>query len=138
MTFHLECMGCATSAYVSCPCPPEVIEAMVGQHLPSCAFSDLSAALVCPPDSGCCQEQHSHDAAANACTGGHGECPEPGTCGLWATVATTGHPETGAAVPPQDPCPGGHCHKDIEGCTVCRPIRITVTPGNVTMQRAGA
>lgn len=120
--FHLECTGCGTSAYVGCPCPPEAVAAMNGQHLPICALSDLGAAIVCPPGSSCCQDDHSHDAAANACTGGHGDCPEPGTCTVFES----------------DGCDGGHCHKDIPDCTVCRPIRVTVTPGNVTMQRASA
>jgi hypothetical protein len=139
--YHLECLGCGTNAYVSCPCPPEAVEAMNGAHLPICALNEPGAAVVCPPDSGCCQEDHSHDTAANACHGQHADdpCPEDAhRCGVWATAATTEHPETGEAVPPADPCPGGHCHQAIDGCTVCRSIRITATPGNVTMQRAGA
>ncbi len=73
-----------------------------------------NAALTCP----CCPEDHDHDAAANACTGGHetAECPAGPGC-LVLTAAG-------------EDCPGGHCAKGVDGCTVCRPVTITIPPGS--------
>jgi hypothetical protein len=111
MRVLLTCNGCKTSSVASCDCPtPE-------EHLEGCPFNDFGAALRCPPGSGCCAEDHSHDAAANACPGagsGHAgaACPAPDSC-----IAVT---------PAGQACPGGHCAKGVPGCTVCRPITITV------------
>lgn len=79
------------------------------------------AALACPPGSGCCEEDHDHDATANACPGGHGECTL-----ARCTVLT---PET-------EPCPGGHHGFGIDDCTVCRPVTITVLPGTTIVRPA--
>jgi hypothetical protein len=89
---------------------------------------------------GCCPIDHDHAAAANACPGGHDGQPCPhdaGACPMWkgvqAAVASAGHtPEKVAqtlGVPVevlQGDCPGGHCAKGVDGCTVCRPLTITL------------
>lgn len=70
---HLQCPGCHTSAYVGCGCPDGHDPGSSG-HLPGCAMSNLGNAVVCPPNSGCCAEDHGpggHDGAANACSGEH-------------------------------------------------------------------
>jgi hypothetical protein len=96
---------------------------------------NLGALVTCVPGRGCCAEAHDHDAAANACPGGHGDCPVPEACAAWeGATADTRHtlydgPSAGA-------CPGGHCHKDIEGCTVCRPLVITAMPGSAAITPA--
>ena len=128
-----------TQAFLECTCPPEFLTA-TGLHKPGCSHGDLDAAVACPPESAdCCQEDHDHAAAANACPGGHDDsCPEPaGACGTWKNAtANTRHPSYDGD-PPGD-CPGGHCHKDIKDCTVCRPLIITMMPGTtVTMAQAG-
>jgi hypothetical protein len=113
MRLLLTCNGCKATAVVSCPgCPP-------GGHLEDCAFRDLGAALSCPAGSGCCAEGHSHDAAANACPG----------AGTGHPGAACPHPESAdciAVTPRGEPCPGGHCARGVPGCTVCRPITVTI------------
>lgn len=129
---HIQCPGCMTSAYADCACPPEVRAGP--SHLPSCPVADLDALITC----GCCPEDHDH-AAASACGGQHaGEaCPEPGSCRVWAGVtADARHPLYDGEAP--GPCPGGHCHKDLPGCAVCRPLIITTLPGTqITMAQGG-
>ena len=75
---------------------------------------DPDGALECP----CCTEPHDHAANANSCSGGHdgAECPTGADC-LVVTAAG-------------EDCPGGHCAKGVDGCTVCRPIVITIPPGS--------
>jgi hypothetical protein len=73
---------------------------------------DPDSALICPPGSGCCQEDHHHGHAANACPGQHdgAACPARATCGVFEG----------------DGCAGGHCAKGVPGCTVCRPLTLTI------------
>jgi hypothetical protein len=135
---QVQCDEHGTSAYVDCRCP-EIGHnpAVAGVHHPACGFSDLGANVTCPPDAGCCAEDHSHDTAANSCPDiglpfgerhGKAACPEPpGGCKLWRNM----NPGGGTTGP--GPCPGGHCHKDIEDCTVCRHLTITVLPGSVAV-----
>lgn len=119
---HVQCPGCMTSAYVDCTCPPQVQAGP--SHLPACPVLNLDAQLSCS----CCPEDHDHGAAANACPGGHGDCPEPDSCLTQAgATADTRHPHYEGEM--AGPCPGGHCHKDIDGCAVCRPLIITTLPG---------
>lgn len=150
----LQCDGCGSQAFIECTCPPGHT-ANVGQHHPECSHADIGANLDC----GCCDgSAHpglSHDAAAIACPGGHvqdsGEdapCPVPDDCGVWKGATAEArhphyrgaHPLLGDAHQPGDPvpaCPGGHCHKDVPGCTVCRPITITLLPGTQIQTVAG-
>lgn len=72
----------------------------------------------------CCPQDHHHGQAASACPGivsgeGHPDaaCPHPDP-----TACTVASPE-GVM------CPGGHCGVGVDGCTVCRPITITVMGG---------
>jgi hypothetical protein len=109
-------------------------------------MANPDAAIACPPDSpDCCHDNHDHAAAANACPGGHDDepCPEPETCKVWkGAIADAHHPLfkagshplfSGNTVPE---CPGGHCHKDVAGCTVCRPLIITAPSGGYTVVQA--
>jgi hypothetical protein len=119
MRLLLSCDNCKATSVVSCSgCPPEGHLGPPEGHLDICPFKDLGAALSCRPGSGCCPEDHSHDGAANACPG-----------------AGTGHPGAAcpaaaadciAVTPRGEPCPGGHCARGVPGCTVCRPITVTV------------
>lgn len=142
MPYHVQCPVSGVSAYPDCACPPTVDLVAIGGHLDGCPMGNLGALITCPPDSGCCQADHGpggHDGAANACPGGHGDCPEPATCALWKPVKahhaavrdSLEHPEHRAAyeMPPDD-CPGGHCHKALDDCTVCHPVVITAMPGS--------
>lgn len=88
------------------------------QVFPVEAGADPDSALEC----GCCTQPHHHGQAANACPGAGGNhtgapCPEPDTC-----IALT---------PPGEDCPGEHCGLGVDGCTVCRPITITLLGGVV-------
>jgi hypothetical protein len=134
----VTCPGCSTQAFLECSCPAGFIDA-VGAHHGDCTHSDIDANLICPPGSECCSLSHDHAAAANSCPGTHGDapCPEPpGECATWkGAIADAFHPEftpgshplfSGKDIPA---CPGGHCHKDVKDCTVCRPLVITVLPG---------
>jgi hypothetical protein len=113
---HVECHGCRTSAYTE-------------NH------ADPDAELTCPPGSGCCEEDHHHGNAGAACPGGHGACPTPDRCPVWLGMQP--HLEGGNVRDASaGPCPGGHCGPGVDGCTVCRPLKITVMPGSVTMHRA--
>lgn len=140
---RLQCQGCGTSAYVDCECPEGHPKEVVGHHN-KCPLDNLGNAVVCPPDSGCCQVDHGgggHDEAANACPGGHRDCPTPMACPVWegqrARVGPDDETPDHLAHLNSDSCPGGHCHKDIDGCTVCRPILIEIMPGHgPTLQRA--
>lgn len=113
MRLLLSCNDCKATSVVSCSgCPPE-------GHLDGCPFGDLGAALSCRPGAGCCAEAHSHDEAANA-------CPAAGAGHPGAACPAAGAADCIAVTPPGAPCPGGHCGKGVPGCTVCRPITVTV------------
>ena len=65
----------------------------------------------------CCPEAHSHEANANACPG----------AGLNHLGAACGHEDPAACVvltEAGEPCPGGHCHVNVDGCQVCRPCTV--------------
>lgn len=134
-----------TQVFLECTCPPGHA-ANTGQHHPECSHRNIDAQVSCS----CCPEDHDHGAAANACPGNHEStaCPEPpGGCRVWkGAVADAHHPLYEGGHPllpghqrgePVPHCPGGHCHKDIPDCGVCRPLVVTVMPGTqITM--AGA
>jgi hypothetical protein len=129
--------------------------AETGEHHARCQMANLTSNLACPPASGCCQEDHDHEAAANACPGGHGDCPDPGSCALHASVrahyratldAHRAHVEAGGqdrhaiedlAEPPPS-CPGGHCHVALPDCTVCHPVIITAGIGTAVLRPVAA
>lgn len=136
---HIQCPGCQTATFVQCTCPPET-----PGHLAGCPYVSLDAQVACPPDSDCCQEDHDHGAAANACPHlsdpSHHEgtpCPEPDSCKIWTSDNRDEHRELRKAGEPVPDCPGGHCHKDLPDCTVCRPLTITFV-GVTTLTRVGA
>lgn len=147
----VTCPGCSTQAFLECTCPSGFVEA-VGEHHGDCTHSDIDAAIACPPGSDCCPEDHDHAAMANSCHGNHEDvaCPEEdGKCRVWqGAIADAHHPMYAGAHPllgadhaaddriPE--CPGGHCHKDIPDCAVCRPLVITVLPGSAQIIPAGA
>jgi hypothetical protein len=71
---HVQCPGCLTSAYLECTCPPGHVDA-AGAHQDGCTHADVDAAVRCPEGSSCCQEDHHHGQAANACPADHdGAC----------------------------------------------------------------
>jgi hypothetical protein len=152
----VSCDGCRTAAFVDCTCPeghdrvasghlPAVV--IGGVTVPACPLLDLGAAVKCQDGTGCCTEDHSHDAAANSCPDiglDHGQrhdgapCPVPGNCTLWRNVNADHHRALREAGQPVPSCPGGHCGPGVPGCTVCRPVTITVIPGSVTAAPAFA
>ena len=94
---RVECKQCGASAYTDNGADPD-------------------AALACP----CCVLPHDHAAAANACPGAGAQhagvpCPEVES-GAGCTILT----------PLGEACPGGHCGLGVPGCTVCRPVNITL------------
>jgi hypothetical protein len=130
----IQCNGCGTTAFADCICPTKGLDPSVaGQHHPECDFTDLGATVTCPPGSGCCQEPHSHDAAANACPGGHEKaaCPAPAACPHWQ-LHTAALAVEGLKVPSGD-CPGGHHGLGVKGCAVCRPVTISVPRSSVAL-----
>jgi hypothetical protein len=150
--FHVECKNCHSWATADCSCPPELAE--LPFHLPACKLADIGAVVTCPPDSGCCQLPHSHDANAMTCpglTGGIGHpgepCPHPDPVTCPAHVSSTSPmagtpahlyvPEGAKRALSREPlaCPGGHCGLGVKGCTICRPVTITMLPGtaNITV-----
>jgi hypothetical protein len=150
--YTVTCPASGLSAVVACACDQVGHDALAtGAHHERCQMSNITSNLRCPPAFGCCQKDHDHEAAANACPGGHGDCPEPDTCRLWGSVlahntamrqAYKEHQATGsntvhvAEMLKTAPaaCPGGHCHKDIDGCTVCHPVIITAGQGTAVLR----
>ena len=114
--FDVETLCCRTHTYTDNPA------------------ADFDALAVCDPACDRCPEDHHHGKAANQCKGGHGACPTPESCSVWAGMHP--HKQDSNARDLPGPCPGGHCGVGVEGCTVCRPIKITALPGSVTLRRA--
>lgn len=111
---RIECPGCGTSAYTENQADPDT-------------------GLTCPPDSACCQDGHHHGNAAASCPGGHGACPSPDACPVWLGMQP--HlPGSRIRDTSAGPCPGGHCGLGVDGCAVCRPLKIELLPGSVAMQ----
>jgi hypothetical protein len=120
--YGLKCDNCGTTAVIDCNCPQQVREARAAgsslPHVDQCPMSsNLGNLLVCKSGTDCCQEDHDHDAAANACPADHSAepCPDPAGCGV------DGH---GRGENPDAECQGGHHAKGVSGCTVCRPMTI--------------
>lgn len=71
---HIECLGCHTSAYADCACPPGH-DPMAAGHHSRCALADLGANVTCPDDADCCDgAAHpgvTHDQAATSCDATH-------------------------------------------------------------------
>jgi hypothetical protein len=117
----VECQGCHTQAFLDPDADPAVL-------------ADPDAAITCPPGSGCCSADHHHGNAASACPGGHKACPSPDACPVWLGMQP--HLENSSIRDTSaGKCPGGHCGLGVDGCTVCRPLKITLIPGSVRMQR---
>ncbi len=146
MAYHITCPQSGVSVTVSCGCHLVDHDPMAaGAHHGRCQMNDLTANVRCPPEAGCCQEDHSHEATANACPGGHGACPEPDSCRLHESVkahmdslrahaAAEGLDDHPSAMRLPDACPGGHCHKDLKDCTVCHPVIITAGEGSAVLR----
>lgn len=121
---HTQCPGCGTFALVANAADPD-------------------AEVVC----GCCPLDHHHGQAANACPGGHDAepCPhpDPKACGVHlsgpgngADCDPAGHGD-GSCPAHADGCQGGHCGKGVNGCTVCRPLILSLPPASVHFQLGG-
>lgn len=126
-------------------CPGVVDQTLCGD--PNCPHLDPDGAFDTGGGAGCtcCKIDHgpvpdeagtrsAHRFAAQNCPGNHeGPCPEPDTCKMWKSIQRGSDPENplmvGDTSVHEMDCPGGHCHKDVEGCTVCRPLSITMIPG---------
>jgi hypothetical protein len=136
-----------TQVFLECTCPPGYLDA-TSTHHPDCTHTDIDGQLACAPGSDCCSQDHDHAAMANSCHGQHDDvpCPEPRKCTVWkGAIADARHPLSDGSHPlfaalgldasdSIPDCPGGHCHKDIKDCAVCRPLIITMLPGtNVAM-----
>jgi hypothetical protein len=99
-------------------------------------MANIDASVICPSDSDCCQESHDHAAHAASCATDHAaeghDCATPGSCPVWRNAKADEHRElrkTGQDVPD---CPGGHCGLGVTDCAVCRPLIITLPPGDPT------
>ncbi len=137
--FLIEHPDCGTRAFIDChpDCPSDTL----GYHVQGlCVMADPDAALVCPPGSGCCEDDHSGDPdfrghALLRCETDHSShaCPNPGTCRLWASAkshhAAAKAEGTAYAEKLPDDCPGGHHGEGVEGCKACRSLVITAIPG---------
>jgi hypothetical protein len=132
---HIECLGCHKSAYLECEMVP-VADGRMSCGRADCAHLDPDAAFDAAADCSCCTAGHHHGLNANSCAGGHDPCPSPGDCPVWLGMQP--HRENS---PLRDTsagsCPGGHCGPGVPGCGVCRPLKITVMPGSVTVRPAG-
>jgi hypothetical protein len=156
MAYQLTCPQSGVSVTVDCACNQVGHNPVAaGKHHDRCMMNNLTSNVKCPPGSGCCEQDHDHEAAA-ICPQDHDmACPEPGTCSLWASAlahhaaaraALEAHvADPDAPVPdeehfahalaePPESCPGGHCHKDIPGCNVCHPIIITAGQGSAVLR----
>ena len=100
MPLLLQCNGCGTTAVLDCACPGRGVNG----HYAGCQVADLDAALVCPPDSGCCKIGHHHGQAANACPG----IPDPDhTCSVADPECTVCRPITIVFLPGTAQVAGG-------------------------------
>jgi len=157
--YTVTCPQSGMSAVVACACHlvgHNAVEA--GEHHERCQMNSLTSNLACPPEAGCCQVDHDHEAAA-VCAQDHPmDCPDPGGCLLHQSnkahyAAMVAHAEAdhgprdtwadqglhqmlavAQAMEPPDECPGGHCHKDIPGCNVCHPVIITAGVGTAVLR----
>jgi hypothetical protein len=123
--YTVTCPASGLSVVVACACDQVGHDpAAAGAHHDRCQMSNLTANLTCPPSAGCCAEDHDHEATANACPGAHDgqECPAGTDCLVFT--------------PAGEDCPGGHCHKDVDGCTVCHPVIITAGMGAAVLRPA--
>jgi hypothetical protein len=122
MRLLLTCPGCGSTASVACipGCNP------ADGHQPDCKVADLDAALNCVPGGPCCLQDHHHGQNAGACPG----------AGLRHAGAACSHADPKACLVVTDAgedCPGGHCGLGVDGCTVCRPITVTVIDLGIPM-----
>lgn len=162
LAYQVFCPNSGQTALAGCACEDAGHDVeRLGAHHDRCQMNNLTANLACAGSAGCCgvDDQpgvHDCEAIANACPGGHGDCPEPADCKLWATVkahhaamaATLAEHQANVAagqaesVPHftemadalPDDCPGGHCHKDLPDCTVHHPVIITAGQGTAVLR----
>jgi len=162
--YTLTCPQSGASVVVACACSQVGHNPVAaGAHHERCQMNNLTSNVACPPEAGCCPEDHDHEATANACPvsprnggPGHGDCPEPASCRQHAAakahyqatvqahavhremVAAGLHPggdhAAEALAEPPEECPGGHCHVAIEDCTVCHPVIVTAGVGTAVLR----
>jgi hypothetical protein len=128
-TLHVQCLNCGEFALTGNHADPD---SALGPGCRCCTIVH-DHGPDCPED---CAQVHDHAAAANACTGKHEgrPCPhDPENCPVLGGghTAPTGDPADPSGHMVRGTCPGGHCGKGVDGCTVCRPLTITALPGAV-------
>ena len=143
--FTIYCPNTGHRVLIGCACEDadHPVEEL-GYHHDRCQMRNPTANLPCAGSVECCGELdqagvHDCEAIANACPGGHGDCPVPAECPTHEpakahykamAAAHADHPPgvrhafLDLAEPPEE-CPGGHCHKLIGDCTVHHPVIIT-------------
>lgn len=67
--YVVSCQGCSNSRLIRCTHEGQ-------EHPADCAAASFGTALPpCSPETGCCHQDHDHQAAADACAGDHeGNC----------------------------------------------------------------
>ena len=159
LAYQVYCPSSGQTVLAGCACEDAGHDVeQAGVHHDRCQMSNLTSNLACAGPGGCCgdvEDDHDCEAVANACEGGHGDCPVPDACSLHESTKAAhaalaaqfeelhgpldqdpaglsdvalGHAIMAADKPP-DACPGGHCHADIEDCAVHHPVIIMAGQG---------
>lgn len=123
-----SCKQCNQFTFIDCPnSGPDAGRAPCAD--PLCGHRNPDAAFdTGQPGCNCCTDPAhnypgAHAVAANACPGGHDPCGQD--CAFAQNEEAQGRERT---------CPG-HCGVGIPGCTVCRPLLLTIVPASgVTMR----
>jgi hypothetical protein len=128
----VQCNGCGAQAFVSCVCPPghdhqAVIARLGGDpglarhgHHDDCPVGDLGSAVECACCDGSSHLGLSHDLAAHL---GHPN--------MVNAVATRSVNAGGHLI--HEPDHDGEHGKDNDACAVCRPVTVTVVPGDTSL-----
>lgn len=156
LAYQVYCPASGQTALAGCACEDagHNVE-QAGVHHDRCQMSNLTSNLACAGTDQCCGDvagDHDCEAVSNACPGGHGDCPVPDDCRLHESAkahldamrahlaaARDAGDDAALADAPEierlpDSCPGGHCHADIEDCTVHHPVIIMAGQGSAYLR----